>query len=123
MPLIAPVMQTILLLAINATLHASDIILGTTGGAPGGTTNTVMSHIVNSFVPGFAGVDVNVGYGCALSLITSVLMMMFAKQAAKITRCISLFEDGIFISPLHFDFETKRFIIYLLSIYENIDSF
>lgn len=86
LPLMAPVLQTIILLALNGSLHTSDYILVTTNGAPGGTTFTVMSYIVNQFVPGFASSDVNFGYGCAMSLVTSALMCAFAVAYMKLSK-------------------------------------
>ena len=86
LPMMAPVLQTIILLALNGSLHTSDYILVTTNGAPGGTTFTVMSYIVSQFVPGFASNSVNIGYGCAMSLITSVFMCIFAIMYMKLSR-------------------------------------
>lgn len=86
LPMMAPVMQTVILLALNGSLHTSDYILVTTNGAPGGTTFTVMSYIVNQFVPGFAQNSVNLGYGCAMSLITSVIMCLFAIAYMKLSK-------------------------------------
>lgn len=86
LPLMAPVLQTIILLALNGSLHTSDYILVTTNGAPGGMTFTVMSYIVNQFVPGFASSDVNFGYGCAMSLVTSALMCAFAVAYMKLSK-------------------------------------
>lgn len=85
LPLMAPVLQTVLLLAINSTLHVTDYILVTTNGAPGGNTFTVMAYLVSKFVPGFAQPSVNIGYGCALSLITSVIMGIIALIYTKIS--------------------------------------
>ncbi len=85
MPMIAPVFSTILLLAINGTLQTCEYILATTKGAPHGSTYTVMAYVVNRFVPGFAEMGVNVGYGCALALVTAVIMGMVALVYTKLT--------------------------------------
>lgn len=89
LPLIAPVFQTILLLAINGTLHESEFILVATNGAPGGSTFTVMSYVVSSFVPGFASTVVNIGYGCAISLVTSIIFSLIAIIYMKATKKMS----------------------------------
>ena len=52
LPLMAPVMQTILLLSINGTLHVGEYVYVMTGGAPGGTTHTVMSYLLSKYTPG-----------------------------------------------------------------------
>lgn len=89
LPLMSPVLQTIILLAVNGTRQCNDYILVTTAGAPGGTTNTVMAHITNSFLLGFAKGDVNIGYGCAMSLVTSALMCCFAGLYMKLSQKMS----------------------------------
>lgn len=78
LPMIAPVASTILLLSINGTLHVGEYILVTTNGGPAGSTHTVGSYLINSFVPGFAEASVNIGYGCALSVITSIIYSIIA---------------------------------------------
>lgn len=89
-PMIAPVFQTILLLAINGTLHISEYIIAVTNGAPGGTTNTVGSYIVSKFVPGFFASGVpNIGYGCAMSLLTSVFYGLIAILYMKVSKKMS----------------------------------
>ena len=85
LPMIAPVFSTILLLAINGTLQTSEYILATTRGAPHGSTYTVMAYVINRFVPGFAEGGANVGYGCALSLVTAVIMGLVALAYTKAT--------------------------------------
>ena len=86
LPMIAPILQMILLLSINGTLHVGDFVLVMTAGGPSGSTHTVMSYIINSFVPGFAVEQgVNIGYGCALSLVTSVFMTIIEIAYMKIS--------------------------------------
>lgn len=78
LPSIAPVFQTILLLAINGTLQTGEFIIVLSNGAPGGTTYTVGAYLINAFVPGFATGSPNIGYGSALSLVTSVFYCLIA---------------------------------------------
>lgn len=78
LPLMAPVLQTILLLSINGTLHTSDYILATTNGAPAGDTYTVLAYMYGQFVPGFASGTPPIGYGCALGVITAIGMASIA---------------------------------------------
>lgn len=89
LPMMAPVLQTVLLLSINGTLHTNEYILVMTGGGPSGTTHTVMSYIVGKFVPGFAGGGVNIGYGCAVSFVTSVFMAIIALVYMKLSSKMS----------------------------------
>lgn len=85
LPMMAPVLQIILLLSINGTLHTNEYILVMTGGGPGGRTHTVMSYIVGKFVPGFSGGSVNIGYGCTVSFITSIMMAIIAAAYMKLS--------------------------------------
>lgn len=83
-PIISPIFATILLLSINGTLHVNEYIIAVTNGAPRGTTFTVMSYITSKFVPGFAEMNADIGYGCAMSFVTSVMMCIFAAVYMKI---------------------------------------
>lgn len=86
-PMIAPVFQTILLLAINGTLQTSEYVLVMTNGAPGGTTHTVGSYVLANYVPGFAEGSIDIGYGCAMSVINSIVYggvaFIYQKVSAK----------------------------------------
>ena len=86
LPMMAPVLQTILLLSLNGTLHTSDYILTTTNGGPAGSTYTVMAYQVGKFVPGFAESNVNIGYGCAIAMITSIGMILIALLYTKLSK-------------------------------------
>lgn len=72
-PMISSVFQTILLLAINGTLKTGELILVMTNGAPAGRTLTAEAYVMQSFLPGFSTGMPNIGYGCALSLVSSVI--------------------------------------------------
>lgn len=85
LPLIAPVLQTILLLSINGTLHTSDYILATTNGAPAGSTYTVLAYMYGQFVPGFVSGYPPIGYGCSLGVITAILMAGIAITYNKLS--------------------------------------
>ena len=85
-PMIAPVFQTILLLAINGTMQCGEYIIAFTNGAPGGATNTVGSYMIKTFLPGFAAGAPNIGYGCAMAIITSVICTLVAGIYMKLSR-------------------------------------
>lgn len=73
-PMIAPVFQTVMLLALLNALGVNEYIIVLTGGAPANSTRMVMSYLTTKFVPGFMEETTpNLGYGCALSLMTTVL--------------------------------------------------
>ncbi len=89
LPGIAPVFQIILMMSIIGTIHTSDIVLVLTGGAPGGQTYTVMPYLTGTYVPGFADSGVNIGYGCALAVVTAVILaiitLIYNKYSAKLS--------------------------------------
>lgn len=90
LPLIAPIFQIMLLLAINGSLQENDLILVLTNGAPGGQTNTVMSYLTKKFMPGFADESViNIGYGSAVYLVTSVILAVIALGYNKFSQKMS----------------------------------
>lgn len=85
LPLIMPVFVTIMLLSLNGTLHTAEFVVIMSGGAPAGSTYTVGAYLLSKFVPGFADGAVNVGYGCALSIITSIIYIAIALVYTKST--------------------------------------
>ena len=89
LPMMAPVLQTILLLSINGTLHINDLILVTTNGAPAGKTYSVMAYVVSKFIPGFVTETVNIGYGCATALVTSAIFILIGVGYSKLTKKMS----------------------------------
>ncbi len=79
LPMIIPVAQIILLLSVVGTLGINEYILTLTNGAPSGMTHSVISYQTTQFVPGFAQKSVpELGYGCAMSLITTLLFALVA---------------------------------------------
>lgn len=78
LPLILPTFQVILLLSIVGTLSINEYIIVLTNGGPYGATHSVMSYLYTKFVPGFAEGSVQLGYGCALSLVTTIIFAVVA---------------------------------------------
>ena len=79
LPMIVSVFKIILLMSIVGTLGTNESILALTNGGPFGQTYTVMSYLTGKFVPGFADVaNPNLGYGCAMSIITTILFALIA---------------------------------------------
>ena len=85
-PMVAPVFRTIILLAITGSLKVADEVIALTNGAPGGQTNTVGSFIITKFVPGFAENVSNIGYGCALSLVTAIIYIIVAVVYSRLSK-------------------------------------
>jgi raffinose/stachyose/melibiose transport system permease protein len=75
-PLLAPVLQMIVLLSVMGTMRINDVVIVMTNGQPGGTTEVAMSHILKlffSFGSGGSGRR-QYGYGSALAIIMGVIL-------------------------------------------------
>lgn len=88
-PMISKVFQTILLLAINGTLRTGEFIIVMTNGAPAGTTLTAEAYMMRSFLPGFSSGSPNLGYGCAMAIISSVICAVVAVIYMRLTKKIT----------------------------------
>lgn len=79
LPMIAPVFSIVLMLSLLANLGTNESVITLTNGAPAGQTATVMSYLTTRFVPGFTESSTPpLGYGCSLSLITTIIFGIFA---------------------------------------------
>ena len=85
-PMIGPVLKTIVMLSIVGTLGINELVVVLTNGAPSGSTFTVKSYIFSNYAPGMADVGVNVGYGCAMSLVTGILLAVITMTYKKLTK-------------------------------------
>lgn len=88
-PMIAPTLQIILMLSIIGTLGINEMIIVLTNGAPGGSTYSVQSYIFQNYAPGIVSRTVNVGYGCAMSLVTGLILAsvsgLYLKFSSKLS--------------------------------------
>jgi ABC-type sugar transport system permease subunit len=73
LPMIGPMFQIILLNAIVGSLKVADLILASTNGQPGGTTEVVMTYVFKYFF-GYSGRTIEVGYASAMSVITGIIL-------------------------------------------------
>lgn len=87
-PMIMPVLQIIIMLSLVGTMQINEMILVMTNGAPGGSTHSVQSYIFQNYAPGLAAGTVNVGYGCAMALVTAVILaiitMVYMKYSSRL---------------------------------------
>jgi raffinose/stachyose/melibiose transport system permease protein len=87
-PLLAPVMQIIILLSLLGTMKITDLLLVMTNGQPGGQTEAVMTYIFKFFFGyGSNSARMSYGYGSALSIITAVILgiltVIYLKNSQK----------------------------------------
>lgn len=88
LPMIAPVLQIILMLSLVGTMQINEMVLVMTNGAPGGSTHSVQSYIFQNYAPGLTAGSVNVGYGCTMALVTGLILaiitMAYMKYSSKL---------------------------------------
>ena len=88
LPMIAPVLQIVLMLSLIGTLQINEMILVLTNGNPAGSTHSVQSYIFQNYAPGLTAGTVNVGYGCAMALVTGIILAIitgiYMKYSSKL---------------------------------------
>lgn len=75
LPLISPIMKTIIMLAIIGSLKVSDLVIALTNGQPSGHTEVVMTYVFKTF---FGYINVggkqDIGYASAMSVVTAFIL-------------------------------------------------
>jgi len=86
-PLLAPVMQMIIMLSVIGTMRINDVVLVMTNGQPGGTTEVAMTHILKFFF-NFGGIGQRrqLGYGSALTIIMGVILAIMTLTYLKLSK-------------------------------------
>ncbi|MDR0475475.1 MAG: sugar ABC transporter permease [Treponema sp.] len=87
-PLLAPVMQIIIMLSVLGTMRITDVVIIMTNGQPGGTTEVAMTHILKLFFNFGAGsVRRQIGYGSAeaivMGVILAVITLIYLKKSER----------------------------------------
>jgi ABC-type sugar transport system permease subunit len=74
-PMMGPVLQTVLMLAIIISLKGFESIMVLTGGGPAGVTDVMYLYIYRSFFPSMADTATTsqYGYGSAVAVITAAI--------------------------------------------------
>jgi len=86
-PLLAPVMQMIIMLSVLGTMRINDVVLVMTNGQPGGTTEVAMTHILKMFFNfGAVGTRRQYGYGSALAIIMGVILAIMTIIYLKMSK-------------------------------------
>ena len=75
-PMLGPVMQIILMLAITISLKGYESIMVLTGGGPAGSTEVMFLYVYKLFFPMSDGSDfrVDYGYGATASFISAIIV-------------------------------------------------
>ena len=73
LPMIAPIFESVLLMAIIGSMKVCDLVISLTNGQPGGSTEVVMTYIYKYFF-GNSGRTIEIGYASAMSAVTAVIL-------------------------------------------------
>lgn len=87
LPLLAPVMRVVLMLAMVNSIKMSDLVLVLTNGQPGGKTEVVMSYTFKYFFSyGAADSISQYGYASSLAVITAIILGIITGIYFKATK-------------------------------------
>ncbi|WP_409345640.1 carbohydrate ABC transporter permease [Paenibacillus sp. MBLB4367] len=90
LPMLAPVMQVVWMLAIIGSLKMTDLVLVLTNGQPAGQTEVVMTYIFKYFFRYGEGSSVaQIGYASSLGLVTAVIIGIITIIYLVLTRRMS----------------------------------
>lgn len=94
-PLVAPILQLVLMLSVLGTMKMTDLILVLTNGAPGGSTEVVMTYIFKYFFSygDNAARDVQFGYASAMAVITALILGVVTVIYLRISRKMQEIEE------------------------------
>ncbi|WP_418578845.1 carbohydrate ABC transporter permease [Hungatella sp.] len=95
MPLVAPILQLVLMLSVLGTMKMTDLILVLTNGAPGGSTEVVMTYIFKYFFSygESAAMEVQFGYASAMAVVTAVILGIVTLIYLKVSKKMQEVEE------------------------------
>lgn len=82
LPMIGSTVRVVIMLAIVGSMKMNDLILASTNGAPAGQTEVVMTYVFKYFF-GYSARVQEVGYASAMSVITGIILAVFAVAYMK----------------------------------------
>lgn len=86
LPLLAPTLQIVLMLAILGSIKVTDLVLVLTNGMPAGQTEVVMTYIFKRFFS-YNGTSIpDIGYASAMGMITAIILAIITGIYLKITK-------------------------------------
>lgn len=95
MPLVAPILQLVLMLSVLGTMKMTDLILVLTNGAPGGSTEVVMTYIFKYFFSygESAAMEVQFGYASSMAVVTAVILGIVTLIYLKVSKKMQEVEE------------------------------
>nr|WP_319474181.1 sugar ABC transporter permease [uncultured Sphaerochaeta sp.] len=88
-PMLAPVMQVVIMLSVLGTMKITDLILVMTNGQPGGGTEVVMTYIFKyffSYGDTDAGTVSQFGYASSLAVLTAIFLSILTIGYLKMSK-------------------------------------
>ncbi|MCU6793133.1 sugar ABC transporter permease [Paenibacillus sp. WQ 127069] len=87
LPMLAPIMKVLLMLAIIGSMKMADLVLVLTNGQPGGQTEVVMTYVFKYFFSYGVSDSMNqFGYASSLSVITGMVLAVITGLYYKLTK-------------------------------------
>ncbi len=87
LPMLAPTLQVIFLLAVVGSMKTTDMVLTMTNGEPAGQTEVVMTYIFKYFFNyGQTGFRPQYGYATAMSIVVAIILGVLAAFYLKATK-------------------------------------
>lgn len=87
LPMLAPTLQVIFLLAVTGSMKTTDMVLTMTNGEPAGQTEVVMTYIFKYFFNyGQTGFKPQYGYATAMSIVVAIILGVLAALYLKATK-------------------------------------
>ena len=95
LPLVAPILQLVLMLSVLGTMKMTDLILVLTNGAPGGSTEVVMTYIFKYFFSygESAAMEVQFGYASSMAVVTAVILGIVTLIYLKVSKKMQEVEE------------------------------
>ena len=95
MPLVAPILQLVLMLSVLGTMKMTDLILVLTNGAPGGSTEVVMTYIFKYFFSygESAAMEVQFSYASSMAVVTAVILGIVTLIYLKVSKKMQEVEE------------------------------
>ena len=94
-PLLAPILQLVLMLSVLGTMKMTDLILVLTNGGPGGTTEVVMTYIFKYFFSygDNAARDVQFGYASAMATVTAFVLGLATVVYLRVSKKMQSYDE------------------------------
>ncbi len=90
LPMLAPVIQVVFMLAIIGSLKMTDLVLVLTNGQPAGSTEVVMTYIFKYFFRfGEGSMELQIGYASAMGFLTAIIIAGITVIYLKSTKWMS----------------------------------